>query len=236
MDSQDNLWVGTAQGLNLMDRETGNFISYKSDPEDSTSISGNLISLIEEDHEGNLWVGAYGEDTGLNRYVPKKKGFRRYLRDLSVISLHVAPDGELWAGTAVGLYKYERETDRFINTGISSTNTLLIDTDENSLWMYNTQGITRYDQTNENAVIFGENNGVRGIFDLYRYTFPHRSSDGTLRLGTSYGSYEFHPDSLWISRDTAQVFVTDFRIDDQSIYSNPDLPDFDEINREGIFL
>ncbi|MGB5315621.1 MAG: two-component regulator propeller domain-containing protein, partial [Robiginitalea sp.] len=233
IDSQDNLWAGADQGLNLLNRETGNFIIYKSDPADSTSISGNRISIIREDREGNIWVGAYGEDSGLNRYDPTKKGFRRYLHDLSVISLHVAPDGQLWAGTAVGLFKYERETDRFINTGIASTNTMVINAVENTVWMYNTQGITRYDQTNENTVIFGENNGVRGIFDLYRYTFPHKSDDGTLRLGTAFGYYEFHPDSLWISRDSAQVFVTDFRIDDKSIYSDPDLPDFDEINSGG---
>ncbi len=49
------IWVGTSDGLYQFDGY--NFIVYKYTPEDSISISGNIINCISEDSKGNIWVG-----------------------------------------------------------------------------------------------------------------------------------------------------------------------------------
>ena len=59
-DGSGALWVGTgdmeskdaAGGLNRFDRSTGEFTRFQHDPEDSTSISSDVIFDIEEDAQG----------------------------------------------------------------------------------------------------------------------------------------------------------------------------------------
>lgn len=56
------MWIGTENGLNRFDGH--HFISFRFDPDDSTSINNNWIYSIHEDQERNLWVGT---QRGLNR-------------------------------------------------------------------------------------------------------------------------------------------------------------------------
>ena len=58
IDKNDTIWVGTAEGLCKFDRRTEKFIRY------SNSILPGIpdlrnVSAINEDDEGNLWVGNY---------------------------------------------------------------------------------------------------------------------------------------------------------------------------------
>ena len=52
-DTQGYLWFGTIEGLNRYDGY--NFRIYVNSPDDSTSISDDLISTIFEDSENNIW-------------------------------------------------------------------------------------------------------------------------------------------------------------------------------------
>ena len=54
-DQYGFLWIGTDDGLNRYD---GNeFIVYKNNIWDTTSLSSPEINLLAEDQEGNIWVG-----------------------------------------------------------------------------------------------------------------------------------------------------------------------------------
>jgi two-component system sensor histidine kinase ChiS len=54
-DSQGFMWFGTVDGLNKYNGY--NFIHYKHDPFDTTTLSHNHINTLYEDKAGNLWVG-----------------------------------------------------------------------------------------------------------------------------------------------------------------------------------
>lgn len=56
------MWIGTENGLNRFDGH--HFISFRFDPDDSTSINNNWVYSIHEDQKRNLWVGT---QRGLNR-------------------------------------------------------------------------------------------------------------------------------------------------------------------------
>ena len=79
-DRAGALWIGTFEGgLNRLDPHTGRFTSYKNDPADPTSLSGNGVTTIYEDRKGVLWVGVYRG--GLNRFDPSTGTFQRYASD-----------------------------------------------------------------------------------------------------------------------------------------------------------
>ncbi|MBT8184530.1 MAG: hypothetical protein KJN76_06800, partial [Eudoraea sp.] len=217
-DSNFNLWIGSMQGgLNLMDGNTGKFRRYRHNPNDLMSISGDVVTTIIEDKQENLWIGV-GEGGGINQFQPKSGTFKRYLPGLSVISLLVDDNGVLWAGTIIGLYKYDPGTDRFENANITYNITQVINDSDNNLWIYNPNGILRYDQESGNTMLYGEKNGVRGILEIAQFGYPYRKKDGTIFIGGYIGGYHaFDPDKLWVSRDTSLLYFTDFRIAGESV-------------------
>lgn len=78
-DHTGAIWLGTRQGgLNRLDRETGKISIFQTNPNDPESISHNVIIALQEDREGNLWIGTYN---GLNKYDPRTGKFTRYLHD-----------------------------------------------------------------------------------------------------------------------------------------------------------
>jgi len=61
-DSRGWIWIGTSQGLSRFDGYS--FVNFLPNPDDSTSLKGNLVRVIKEDRNGNLLVGT--ENGGLN--------------------------------------------------------------------------------------------------------------------------------------------------------------------------
>ncbi|MCP4600084.1 MAG: response regulator [Proteobacteria bacterium] len=116
-DRQGFMWFATQGGLNKYDGYE--FTVYRHDPDDSTSLSNNLIRTSFEDAEGHLWIGTEG---GLNKFDRKKETFTRYLsqadnpRSISnnkVKSIFEDISGNLWIGTDGGLNNLDRKTGAF---------------------------------------------------------------------------------------------------------------------------
>lgn len=66
-DNNDRLWIGTSEGLNVMDKRTGEIKKYK-----TPSISNDVISALCVTRDNTLWVGT---DIGLCYYIPEKDTF-----------------------------------------------------------------------------------------------------------------------------------------------------------------
>lgn len=82
-DSDGFVWIGTIDGLNLYDGYE--LTIFKNDPDDSTSIGGNIITTIAEDTLGRLWVGTRNE--GISIYDRSKGVFTRYKSSTDEFSL-----------------------------------------------------------------------------------------------------------------------------------------------------
>ena len=129
-DSANRLWIGTQEGLFVLDKEREQLTFYKHDKLDPLSLSNNIVRSIHEDTQGNIWVGtgsgwqANPSDGGLNRFDEALGSFVRYkhnpedpysLLDNRVRSILDDDDGNLWVGTwRMGLHQYDPENDRFI--------------------------------------------------------------------------------------------------------------------------
>lgn len=66
----NRLWIGTANGLNAFDRESGRFMHFKHDPQDKKTISDNKVWSLYRDKDGDLWIGTGGG--GLNKLIRSK--------------------------------------------------------------------------------------------------------------------------------------------------------------------
>jgi signal transduction histidine kinase/ligand-binding sensor domain-containing protein/AraC-like DNA-binding protein len=119
LDKEDNLWIGTNKGLNVLDKETNRFKSYLHNQNPKNSISHNSILSICEDSFGYLWTGTW---YGLNKINKNTGRITQYYFDKnnpSSISNSVIKaikedvQGNLIIGTLNGLNKYNREFDSF---------------------------------------------------------------------------------------------------------------------------
>jgi signal transduction histidine kinase/ligand-binding sensor domain-containing protein/CheY-like chemotaxis protein/AraC-like DNA-binding protein len=96
-DTRGFMWFGTKDGLNRYDGY--NFLVYRHDPFDPTSISDSHITTLFEDREGRLWVGT--RNGGLNRFDRDQETFHRHGGGLGAPVSAIAQDaaGDLWIGT-----------------------------------------------------------------------------------------------------------------------------------------
>jgi len=117
-DDANRLWAGTASGLNLVNRKTGEVVRYVADNEDATSLSDNDISSIYQDRSGLLWVGTRSH--GINKwnprswmygYEPAKNVPAERNREANVMAFIDDGAGTLWLGTfGDGLNAIDRDS------------------------------------------------------------------------------------------------------------------------------
>lgn len=118
-DDTGFLWFATIDGLNRYDGY--NFIHFKNDPDDSTSIGENWISSIEFDKSGNLWIGTWGN--GLNLLEKGTSKFKRFSHDPNnpnsishnrIQKILIDSKGKIWASTwGGGLNVFDPESGNF---------------------------------------------------------------------------------------------------------------------------
>lgn len=60
IDSKNQIWIGTRNGLALFDPETGKMQNFFHDNKDPLSLSGNAIESIIEPENSELWFGTEG--------------------------------------------------------------------------------------------------------------------------------------------------------------------------------
>ncbi len=157
------LWLSTQSGLFRFDGFQ--FSPYFSNSRDSNSLSSNVLSDIEEDRFGNLWVGTVGR--GVNKLDRKTGQWKQYLHPSKddnpfywVFDIFKDAAGRLWIGTnGRGLLLYDEKTDQFQqyipditkNTrgGARFENEVRAivadNTDANILWLAGTDGLYRFD-------------------------------------------------------------------------------------------
>jgi ligand-binding sensor domain-containing protein/signal transduction histidine kinase len=128
-DDEGILWVGTVnEGLNLIDRKSGNITKFKSS-DDEDSLSNNHIRDIVG-IQNEIWIAT---EFGLNKYDKLTKKFTRYYNEDNensllyndVRTLYIDNEGILWIGTRDGLCTFDRKDtfksyeDIFIKNGIT---------------------------------------------------------------------------------------------------------------------
>jgi diguanylate cyclase (GGDEF)-like protein len=108
-DDRGRLWVGTDNGLNLMDAETGQVDIYRNEPNDLSTISDNGIFALYQDASGLLWVGT--RTGGLSKWNPRSWSFGYFkpqtsgphrMTSSNITAFTEDYDGNSWVGTFGG--------------------------------------------------------------------------------------------------------------------------------------
>ncbi|MDW5288116.1 two-component regulator propeller domain-containing protein [Formosa sp. PL04] len=178
-DDQGQMWFGTRNGLN---KYNGNeFVVYRNNPADSTSISDSDILSVLEDKTGDIWVGTYH---GLNKYDPVKNVFKRYFQTEKpnslcnnvIICSKEMPNGEIWFGTANGISIYSKIRDDFININYSEGNSsglpykniqrIFLDSN-NQVWVATASGFAKLIKREDTEFVFKHFKWEQSVQDLF---------------------------------------------------------------------
>jgi signal transduction histidine kinase/ligand-binding sensor domain-containing protein/CheY-like chemotaxis protein len=241
MDRTGRLWVATAAGgLCYYDQKFDRFKHYKGDGswKELPAIS---VRTMLEDHDGNLWVGTYGDlrmlnfKTGGSVRFPIKFPKTTEAGNFVVISLLEDIHHNIWVGTNNGAYKYDRRQQKvttFVHdaadqTSLSNNIIKAMATDpQGNIWFGTFDGLNKQ--------------GSPGKFSAYKCAKPATNSlsnnaifsltaspDGSLWVGTEDGVNIFDLKSARFKQlkpDPRNMFslksksIRSFFIDPEGIY------------------
>lgn len=111
-----NIWIGTDNGLNCLQRSDERVLVFMHDPADSASLSGNKINSLYQDKPGRILVGT---NQGFNVFDLKSHTAKRYLnnefgqrnsRSNQINYITKSSDGIFWTATNFGLVEYNSIT------------------------------------------------------------------------------------------------------------------------------
>ena len=199
-DRNNNLWVGTEDGLNKLPA-TKPFLQYRHFPLRKTSLGGKVVSSIYEGDNNILWVGFGGG--GFDKIDLKTDAithFNHYandtfsLSDWDVITIHEDKNGIIWIGTmSGGLNRFNPKTGIFKHYLHDPKN-------PNSITSNWVQQIL---ETRDGLFLIGTNDGLQifnrdtEIFTPYNPTI--KNSPGSFPLTLSVNAlFEDREENLWI--------------------------------------
>lgn len=106
----NDLWIGTHNGVERLDLESGAIEHVPADPADPAAIPARFVSSLAVDRQGRLWVATFGGGIAVmtGRDAGGRPRFRRLgtadgLPHNNVDTVLVDGQGMIWAGTDEGL-------------------------------------------------------------------------------------------------------------------------------------
>ncbi|MDO6446505.1 response regulator [Colwellia sp. 1_MG-2023] len=116
-DKDQNIWVGTGDGLNLWDEVNQGFTSFNENPEQENSLLGSIIQDVHQCRNGGIWVAT---QAGLNLFRPETNDFKHFSRKngLPTSLIRGVADDEnnhIWLTTNKGISKLDPVTEQVTN-------------------------------------------------------------------------------------------------------------------------
>jgi ligand-binding sensor domain-containing protein/signal transduction histidine kinase/DNA-binding response OmpR family regulator len=171
--SNNQVWIGTRNGLSILDPQSGQFENYQYDRFDPSSLSHNSVRSFLRDKNGNIWAGTFAG--GINTFnaaaanfanISEQAGKRPGLSHSVVSSILPSTNGSLWVGTEggglnyvnrnAGIYKYFSMQKGQLNAKSNIVKSLAQDSSGN-LWIGTYDGLAYFEKANGNIKRFSLN-------------------------------------------------------------------------------
>lgn len=199
-DHYGNLWAGTWGGLNMISSEQMtykdaahySFQRFVHQQSNLKSLSDNRVISINEDKNGNIWIGTYGG--GLNRVVWDKN----------------SPGKKV-----AGFVHYS------IRDGLPNNIIFGIQCDEHgNLWLSTNYGLSRFDPVSKTFRNYDSRDGVQS--NQFYWGASYRSRDGEMFFGGINGLTAFYPGEILNSQIKAPVVLTSVKkFGDKVLFDEP---------------
>ncbi|MGD1959890.1 MAG: two-component regulator propeller domain-containing protein [Fulvivirga sp.] len=213
IDKQGVFWVGTENGLNIFDSNTGQWQVFE-------GLNGSTIQgqAFLEAEDGSLWIGTWN---GLNKVSPDRRSIKSWresekgLVNEHVISLYLESK-TLWIGTfGGGLFRFDTKTETFKNytenDGLPNGVIYGIRADnEGHLWMSTNNGLSRFNIKSESFRNYDKSEGLQG--NEFYWGAVGSTSDGRLMFGGSNGLNLFSPEEIKDNTLVPPIVISDFQI------------------------
>lgn len=160
IDSQNNLWLATDNGVLWVNQKTNQHKIYQHEPKNSSSLADNSVNSVFVDKKSHVWIGTHTRlnhldpQTGkveLFNYLPNEKmpspppqiSRNDFVAGKNVFDLHDTGDGRIFIGTDEGLNIFDPQTKTFANRfnderirrlPLNRYNSLYVDSKQN-LWV-----------------------------------------------------------------------------------------------------
>lgn len=189
LDSKNNFWIGTNNGLNQLEGDYENLdLSGKVKPElkfkryvaikpQADFLNNNEINCLFENYDGNLWIATQGGGINILNHVTGKFShitMEQGLPSNDVISMIPDEDGYLWIGTNKGLARFSRF------------------------------------QNNPSISVFSSVDGIQG--EIFMVNSYYKAVDGQLFFGGDKGFTCFYPREIKINEMKPKISFTELKI------------------------
>jgi ligand-binding sensor domain-containing protein/signal transduction histidine kinase/AraC-like DNA-binding protein len=197
LDSQSRLWIGTAEGIKIVDIAKGFVFDIQAFAEVKWPAAFKTVRSILESREGILW---FGTGNGLYALDPEQGKLKEYktnpansqsLINNSVISIFEDQVGTLWIGTWSGISVLDKRKNRFE----------LYQHHHNDPQSLSSNFVSSFQETYSGTWIGTEEGGLnlmhkdRTIYD----SFKHRESDpGSLPSNNVKAVFADSNKDLWV--------------------------------------
>ncbi|WP_432383591.1 ATP-binding protein [Duganella sp. P38] len=117
-DKRGNLWLGTENGLNRMDRAKGTFKVYRHDPARRDSLSHDRVHYLHQDPQERLWIGTAAGLTMARLGDDGQPRFKVYpppdgRSPDPVGAILDDGQGQLWISSTAGIARFNPENGAF---------------------------------------------------------------------------------------------------------------------------
>ncbi len=228
-DKNQNLWIGTlGAGMYCMNLKTGQteYYSGEKDPDFDAHtdqlinrfVNPLLLSSDEKLYTGTV-IGLGCLDLKTHSFVTGF-GVNRILPDQLINTLFEDDSGNIWIGTAEGLFCYHPDSNRTTSytteDGIqSNVINSIVEDQQHNIWVSTNYGISKLDPQNGTFTNYFSYDGLQGN------EFASRSmtmkDDGRIFFGGLHGITHFNPLEIKGEGKKMDVFLTGFYIHDQEI-------------------
>ena len=233
-DKNNELWIGTDNGLDRMDISSGNIKHYKPEANNPNSLSNLTAYYIYGDRSGNMWIAT---DLGINLYNPETDGFIHYMHDPNnpnsinnneILTIFEDDDETIWIGTyGSGLNHYDKETGKFehfdqykeLATAVIYG---ILEDESKNLWLSSNNGIIKFNPGSGYINQFTTQDGLQS--NEFNGGSYFESKTGEMFFGGQYGFNSFFPDKVRLDTIPPKIVLTDLKIKNESAVPGENSP------------
>ena len=210
-DSKGRIWISMLRGLALFQPSENTLNTFTK----KDGLSDISTTDIEEDNEGNIWIGSAGG--GLTKYDGKKFTAVNQAENPvypAISSLKKDSKGGIWVATeGGGIYFWNGTSFKNYNTndGIASNFVSLIETDNNGrIWLGTNRGLCSFDPVKKESILFDKSDKSSRIEAKPNAGFP--DNKGNLWFGTTNGVLVFDPATIKINTVESITRITAVKV------------------------